>query len=231
MNEVQLSLYSLLIQHFFEIEKIEHIKKGTLLFQEKDPVQKIYILLNGTISLGRVHEKGKEFVIKILHDEELLVEYQLFKHSPKYYFFAKSLTDCDVLAIDRTEFEQLALKDPVLLTSITSWLSTGYLKAHMKCQDLIMNGKKGGLYSILIRLCHSFGIKNNEGILINIPITHQELANLTFGTREVIQRILKDLREREVIDYSNQKITVKNLAYLKRAVDCQNCPVDICGLN
>ncbi|MEM5592268.1 helix-turn-helix domain-containing protein [Niallia circulans] len=67
--------------------------------------------------------------------------------------------------------------------------------------------------------------------MIDIPITHQELANLTFGTREVIQRILKDLREREVIDYSNQKITVKNLAYLKRAVDCQNCPVDICGLN
>ena len=219
MNELQLSLYSLLIQHFFETEKIEQIKKGTLLFQENDPVQKIYIILNGTISLGRVHEKGKEFIIKILHDEELLLEYQLFKHSPTYYFFAKSLTDCEVLAINRIEFEALAVKNPMFLTALSSWLSTGYLKAHMKCQDLIMNGKKGGLYSILIRLCHSFGIKNDEGILIDIPLTHQELANLTFGTREVTQRLLKDLRDREVIDYSNQIITVKNLTYLKKAVD------------
>lgn len=231
MPEIQLSLYSLLIQNFFDINKIIHVKKGTLLFQEKDPVHQIFILLNGTLSLGRVHEKGKEFILKILHDEELLLEYNLFKNAPKYHFFSRTMTDCEILAIDRKEFEEAVLKDPILLTALTTWLSNGYLKAHMKCQDLIMNGKKGGLYSILIRLCHSFGKKTDEGILIDFPLTHQELANLTYGTREVMQRILKELREDGVISYSNQKFTIKNLAYLKQAVDCQNCPADICGLN
>ena len=56
------------------------------------------------------------------------------------------------------------------MTALVSWLSTGYLKAQMKCQDLIMNGKKGGLYSILIRLCNSYGIRTEEGILIDLPI-------------------------------------------------------------
>lgn len=231
MNEVQLSLYSLLIQHFFDSNNIIHLKKGSLLFQEKDKVNHVYILLKGTLSLGRVHEKGKEFIIKILHDEEIVMEYQLYKHSPKYHFFAKSITDCELLAIDRSSFEAYALKDPILLSGLTSWLSSGYLKAHMKCQDLIMNGKRGGLFSILIRLCHSFGKKTNEGILIDFPLTHQDLANLTYGTREVMQRILKELREQDVISYHNQKITVKNLAYLKKSVDCQNCPAEICGLN
>ncbi|MFT8320376.1 MAG: Crp/Fnr family transcriptional regulator [Bacillus sp. (in: firmicutes)] len=231
MTEIQLSLYSLLIQNFFDINKIINVKKGSLLFQEKDPVNKIYILLRGTLSLGRVHEKGKEFILKILHDEEALLEYQLFKRSPKYHFFSRTITDCEILTIDREEFEEAVLKDPILLTALTSWLSTGYLKAHMKCQDLIMNGKKGGLYSILIRLCHSFGKKTDEGILIDFPLTHQELANLTFGTREVMQRILKELREADIISYSNQKFTIKDLAYLKKGVDCQNCPADVCGLN
>ncbi|KAB7670046.1 Crp/Fnr family transcriptional regulator [Bacillus sp. B1-b2] len=231
MHEVQLSLYSLLIQHFFDLDNLIQVKSGTLLFQEKDPVQKVYILLSGRLSLGRLHVNGKEFIIKILHEEDLLLEYQLFKHSPKYHFFAKTLTDCELIAIDRKSFEDLALNDPNTLISLTSYLSSGYIKANMKCQDLLMNGKKGGLYSILIRLSHSFGVRTNEGILIDLPITHQELANLCYGTREVIQRILKDLREREVISYCNKKITIKNLAYLKRAVDCQNCPADICGLN
>lgn len=31
-----------------------------------------------------------------------------------------------------------------------------------------------------------------DGILIDLPLTHQELANLTYGTREVIQRSLKE---------------------------------------
>jgi CRP-like cAMP-binding protein len=101
----------------------------------------------------------------------------------------------------------------------------------MKCQDLIMNGKKGGLYSILIRLSNSYGIKTEDGILIDLPLTHQELANLTYGTREVIQRALKDLREQNIIGYENQKFTIKKLTYLKEEVDCQNCSLEICGLN
>lgn len=64
-----------------------------------------------------------------------------------------------------------------------------------------------------------------------MPLTHQELANLTFGTREVIQRMLKELRGLDVISYDQLKITVKNLRYLKTEVDCQNCPFEICGLN
>lgn len=91
--------------------------------------------------------------------------------------------------------------------------------------------EKGGLYSILIRLCNSYGIMTEKGILIDLPLTHQELASLTYGTREVIQRMLKELRELDVISYDQQKFTVKNLAYLKQEVDCQNCPHEICGLN
>jgi CRP-like cAMP-binding protein len=91
--------------------------------------------------------------------------------------------------------------------------------------------KKAALYSILIRLSNTYGVMTEEGILIDLPLTHQELANLTFGTREVIQRILKELRENDVISYDQQKLTIKNIRYLKEEVDCQNCPYEICGVN
>ncbi|MCM3030142.1 MULTISPECIES: Crp/Fnr family transcriptional regulator [unclassified Niallia] len=231
MKEGTLSLYSLLLQHYFSINNVQFIKKGSLLFQEGDPVSNIYLLLEGTLSVGRIHENGKEFIMKILHEEDLLLEYLLFKQSPKYYHFARTITDCELLIIDRADFEDFALHDHKMLASLTAWLSTGYLKANIKCQDLIMHGKKGSLYSILIRLCHSFGKRTANGILIDFPLTHQELANLTFGTREVIQRAMKELRDGGIISISSQKITVKDLAFLKKAVDCQNCPIEICGLN
>ncbi|WOD64329.1 Crp/Fnr family transcriptional regulator [Niallia taxi] len=231
MKEGTLSLYSLLLQHFFSLKNIQVYKKGSLLFQEGDFVNNIYILLDGKMSVGRIHENGKEFIMKILTQEDLILEYQIFKRAPKYYHFAKPITDCELLVIDRAEFEDCALRDKALLASLTSYLSTGYLKANIKCQDLIMNGKKGGLYSILIRLCHSFGKRTCDGILIDFPLTHQELANLTYGTREVIQRLMKDLRDDGIISTSSQKIIVKDLSFLKRAVDCQSCPIEVCGLN
>ncbi|WP_042355039.1 Crp/Fnr family transcriptional regulator [Bacillus rubiinfantis] len=231
MGETSYPIYHKLLDFFCKLESVQKIKAGTVLFQEKDPTHYIYLLLKGTIAIGRVHVRGKEFILKIYNDQEVIVEYQLFKNNPHYQFFAKTLTDCELLAINREQFEDYVLTDPEAMNALVSWLSTSYLKAQMKCQDLIMNGKKGGLYSILIRLCNSYGIMTKDGILIDIPLTHQELANLTYGTREVIQRSLKELREIDVISYENQKFTIKNLQFLKTAVDCQNCPYEICGVN
>lgn len=231
MNEINISLYSLLIQEFIDKENIKKIKAGSTLFNEREVVNHIYILLQGSVSLGRVHMRGKEFIIKILNGEEVIIEYQVFKTKPIYHFFAKTITDCELLMIKREDFEKFIMSTPRVITALTSWLSTRYLKAQMRCQDLIMNGKKGGLYSILIRLCNSYGVMTEKGILIDLPLTHQELASLTYGTREVIQRMLKELRELDVLSYDQQKFTVKNINFLKEEVDCQNCPYEICGLN
>jgi CRP/FNR family transcriptional regulator len=231
MQDTNFSIYSLMVQFFQKREPIQKVKSGSVLFQEKESAQYVYLLLKGSIALGRVHLRGKEFILKILNDRELIVDYQLFKANPRYQFYAKTLTDCELLIIKREQFEEFVLADPEAMNALVSWLSTGYLKAQMKCQDLIMNGKKGGLYSILIRLCNTYGVKTEDGILINLPLTHQELANLTYGTREVIQRSLKDLREKDIITYENQLFTVKNLSYLREEVDCQNCSFEICGIN
>jgi CRP/FNR family transcriptional regulator len=161
----------------------------------------------------------------------VIIEYELFKQNPFYHFYAKTISNCEMLVIKKAQFEEYALNEPSILAALSDYLSTRYIKSQIKCQDLIMNGKKGGLYSILIRLCNSYGVVKENGILIDIPITHQELANLTFGTREVIQRMLKELREKDIISYEHQRFTVKNLSYLRHEVDCQNCSKQICGLN
>nr|WP_295975261.1 Crp/Fnr family transcriptional regulator [uncultured Bacillus sp.] len=231
IKELQISLYSLLIQYFIDKEPVQRVPMGTYLFQEKEEVENVYILIQGSVSVGRFHVKGKEFILKILGGEELIIEYQLFTKHPVYHLFTKTMTDCELIVIKKKQFEEYALSEPAVLGAITSWMSTRYLKSQMKCMDLIMNGKKGGLYSILIRLCNSHGILTENGIVIDIPLTHQELANLTYGTREVVQRMLKELRENDVLDYDQQRFTVKNLAYLRKEVDCQQCGREICGIN
>ncbi|NRD80770.1 Crp/Fnr family transcriptional regulator [Bacillus sp. BRMEA1] len=231
MQNTGYSIYHLMVQFFKDSELIQKVKAETVLFLEKDPAHNVYLLLKGSIALGRVHMHGKEFILKILNKNELIMEYPLFKANPHYQFYAKTLTDCELLVIKRIHFEDFVLNDPDAMNALVTWLSISYLKAQMKCQDLIMNGKKGGLYSILIRLCSSYGVVTEDGILIDLPLTHQELANLTYGTREVIQRALKELRENGIISYENQKFTINNLTYLKQQVDCQNCSSEICGIN
>ncbi|MDQ6599670.1 Crp/Fnr family transcriptional regulator [Bacillus salipaludis] len=231
MQKSNMMIYQLLHNFFSINEPIQQVKAGTILFQEKELVNYIYLIVKGSIAIGRVHESGKDFTLKILSHHEILVEYQLFSKNPYYQFNAKTHTDCELIMIKKEQFEEFVSLDPDAMNALFAWLSISYIKAQIKCMDLIMNGKRGGLYSILIRLSNSYGVATPDGILIDIPITHQELANLTFGTREVIQRLLKDLREKEIISYDQQKFIIKKLSYLKQEVDCQNCKNEICGIN
>ncbi len=85
MQTSSFSIYSLMVQFFLKKEPVQKVKEGTVLFQEKDPVEYVYLLLKGSVALGRVHLRGKDFTLKILNNREFIAEYQLFKANPHYH--------------------------------------------------------------------------------------------------------------------------------------------------
>lgn len=104
-------------------------------------------------------------------------------------------------------------------------------KTQTKFRDLVLYGKKGALYSTLIRLCNSYGITAGNGIVIDLPLTNQELANFCGTSREVVNRLLSDLKKHEIISIAKGTITVHDVEYLKQEVDCEDCPVEICKID
>ena len=134
MRSDSFSLYKFLFDFFSEKDQLQKVRSGTVLFQEKDSVEYIYLLVKGSISIGRVHMRGKELILKILHNREILIEYPIFQSDPYYHFFAKTHSDCELLPIKRELFEMFVMNHPEAMNSLAIWLSTSYLKAQMKCQ-------------------------------------------------------------------------------------------------
>ena len=60
------SIYSLLNQFFHKKEQIRKVKAGTVLFQEKDPVEYLSISKWNRNS-WESHMRGKDFILKILN--------------------------------------------------------------------------------------------------------------------------------------------------------------------
>lgn len=56
-------------------------------------------------------------------------------------------------------------------------------------RDLLTLGKKGALYSVLIRLSHTYGVHSAEGVLLNVEMTNNDLPNLCGTTREGVNRL------------------------------------------
>lgn len=80
-----------------------------------------------------------------------------------------------------------------------------------------MNGKSGAIYAFLYNLISLFGKENEEGILIDMQVTNDDIAGFCgISTRNSVNRILRGLRENGVISVENQKILIKDKEYLEQ---------------
>lgn len=219
------------LREIFQDSQItKKVDKGAFLFQEGSTANELYVILSGKIQLSKLIPDGRELTLRICSKGELVGELSLFSPIPKYMETAKAVELSEVAVILKDTLEEKLAENGALSMEFIKWMNNQHRKYHTKFRDLILHGKKGALYSTLIRLSNSFGIQTEDGIIINMPFTNQELANFCGTSREVVNRMLSELRKLNIITIDKGIITILQLDYLKEEISCENCPSDICNI-
>lgn len=208
------------------------IQKGTFLFQEGMQATELYIIRSGRVQISKISQDGKELTLRICTVGDIVGELTLFTNEAKYLLNAKVLENGEVAVLKKEYLEQQLLENGSLAYEFMKWMSDHYRRTQTKFRDLVLHGKKGALYSTLIRMTNSYGVKCEDGsILINMPLTNQDLANFCGTSRESINRMLSDLRKVEILSVNKGKITIHDLEFLKAEINCENCPPELCNID
>ncbi|MFE5427654.1 Crp/Fnr family transcriptional regulator [Peribacillus simplex] len=229
MNE--LSLSNLMHSILDNKQQVKHMEKGRYLFQESTPASDLYYILKGKVEVSKVVPDGRELTIRISSENDLVGETILFSPNPKYMMNAKMMEDGSVAVISKEALEKKIASDSHLAVEMMTWLSAQNRKNQAKFRDMLLHGKKGAFYSTLIRLSNSYGTEAENGTVINLPFTNQELANFCGTSREVVNRMLAQLRKNNVISIKKGRITILDFDFLKQEIDCENCPIEICTID
>lgn len=212
------------------VHHIRKISKGSYLFQEGTEANELYIIISGKIQLGKMIPDGRELTLRMASEGDLIGELSLFSCAQTHMQNAKVVESGEVAVIFKNELESKLSNEPETALEFMKWMSKEHRKTQTKFRDLVLHGKKGALYSTLIRLSNSYGRKTEEGIVIKTPLTNQELANFCGTSREVVNRLLSELRKADIISIDKGIITIHDLQYIKEEIDCENCPVEICNI-
>lgn len=210
--------------------EVLRVRKTCYLFQEGMEAKELYLILSGRVKVSKVTAEGQELSLRIASQDEIVGELTLFSDNPKYLFNCVVLEDCEVAVIKKDDLEKKLFKDNKLAFEFMKWMSDHFRKTQTKFRDLVLLGKKGALYSTLIRMTNSYGVPTDKGILINLRLTNQELANFCATTRESVNRMLTELRTLGIISVAKGKITVHDLDYIKKEINCEGCPVKYCSI-
>ncbi|MBZ5199743.1 Crp/Fnr family transcriptional regulator [Planomicrobium chinense] len=218
-----------------ELLSIQHVtkeyKKGAYLFREGDSVKGIYIIRSGKVQIGKVTTEGRELTLRICGPGQLVGEVTVFSEHPLYMLDAKALEDVSCLKIAIQDLEDALLENARLAAAFMKWMGIDQQKTQTKFRDLMLHGKKGALYSTLIRLCNSHGVEKGDAILIDLVLTNQDLANFCGMTREVVNRMLSDLKKEGKLSVVDGKLLVRDLRHLKVEINCENCPISLCRID
>lgn len=211
-------------------EHVIPIKKGTYLFQEGMSSSELYIIRTGKVKISKITSDGRELSLRICTTDDIVGELTLFSDEAKYLFNAYIMETGEVAVIKKEDLERKLFENSKLAFEFMKWMSDHFRKTHTKFRDLVLLGKKGALYSTLIRMTNSYGVERPNGILINLPLTNQELANFCATTRESTNRMLNELKKNGIISISKGRITIHDLDYMKKEINCEGCPAVICSI-
>jgi CRP-like cAMP-binding protein len=207
------------------------IKKGSFLFQEGQHASEMFLILSGRIQISKMNAEGEELYLRLCSTNDIVGELTLFTVDPRYIFNARIIEDGHVAGIQLDMLEKALFENSNLGYQFIKWMNDHIRRTMTKFRDLVLYGKKGALYSTLIRLSNSYGLQKEDGIHITVPITTQDLAHFCGTAREIVSRMLTELKKRHIISTDHKMIIIHDIDYLKAENDCGNCPISHCTID
>jgi CRP/FNR family transcriptional regulator len=170
------------------------MKKGETVFMQGDSADEVFLIKGGRIKLTKILENGTELMLDLRKAGDFVGE-NMFSEESEYPVSAVCLEDTLTCGFSRSQFEQLVLKHPTVglqviktLSERISWLTT-------RVGNLAVTNIEDRLYSVLSNVAKEHGAQSPKGVVIQFPLTHEDLSFLTGAHRVSVTRAMKALKE------------------------------------
>ena len=195
----------------------EAIERGKTIFFPGDPAERIFLLRRGAVRLSRVYESGEEITVALLRENSIFGVLSLLtgQRSDRFYH-AIAFTRVELLSAPATSVRK-AIEDDAGVALLLQGLSSRILQTETMIETLTHRDMSSRLVSFLLVLCRDFGLPGDQGITIDLKLSHQAIAEAIGSTRVTITRLLGDLRTAGLLEIDRKRITVFDpLALAKR---------------
>lgn len=198
-----------IITHMKEIPKSEPI------YFAKAVSNAIFLLKKGRVKLTRTSADGKEMIMGLVNAGEVFGEMSIMDEGERTDF-AITMEPSLICAISKEDFKNFLNDNPELNLKITKLIGFKLKKFSERIEDLVFKDATQRVISFLMNLANENGKIIGTEIFVKPFLTHQDIAELTACSRQTVNAILSDLREKELINFDRRKLIIYNSEELKK---------------
>ena len=191
------------------------IRRGDVLFSEGGSGDRLYIVTEGKLKLGRTSADGRENLLAILGPGQMFGELSLFDPGPRSATVT-AVTDCTMQSLSHDELGEWLDGRPEVARGLLTQLAGRLRRANDVVADLVFSDVPGRVAKALLDLSTRFGRVADDGIHVHHDLTQEELAQLVGASRETVNKALADFASRGWLRLEARSVVILDLERLKR---------------
>jgi CRP-like cAMP-binding protein len=189
---------------------VSEVRRRRFVYRAGDQADALFAIVKGRIKLCRIEGPAeREAVIDILPQGALFGESALYSKAGRRANSAVAYENCTLLKLPAEQFKLAMAENPLLHDFTFRLIGQRLENAEQRLADFALNAIPARLDRLLTDFSHRYGVKESDGVLIDIPLPHREIASIVGSTRESVTVRLNAMRRAGTIEFVNRRILIK----------------------
>lgn len=186
---------------------VHRLTTGGTAFRQGETAERFFVLLHGNLKVVQNTSEGEQVVVRYVVPGEVFGIAHAMRR-PNYPATALAVHESLVLSWASTEWDKFTTDNPHFAVNALQTVGQRLQDAQARIQQLSTEEVEQRVARAILRLVDQSGEQTEEGIVINFPITRQDIAEMTGTTLHTVSRLLSAWREKGVVKSGRKRIVV-----------------------
>ncbi len=178
-------------------------------FHQGDPATTLYVLVSGKARMLQVTPEGNQVLLDFLAAGDMFGAVALLGQ-PDYPASVEAVQDSAAAGWDGELMAQLFVQHPHLALNALKHLSERIQELQDRLRELSTERVERRVANTLLRLAQQSGSKTPEGILINVALTRQDIAEMAGTTLYTVSRILSQWEQVGLVASGRERVLIRS---------------------
>ena len=185
-----------------------------VVFCEGHPALGIFCIRSGRVKVSKMGYNGRPHILHISGQGEILNAECAFG-SEAFTSTGEMMEEGSIAFIERAKFVDMISADPTLALLIADLLANRITASHEERVYLAEGTMRERMARALVVLGRNYGLECDKGVLINLPLSRADFANMIGTTSGTVMRLIKEFKEDKAIRLKGKHIVIERAEFLE----------------
>jgi CRP-like cAMP-binding protein len=203
---------------FFENTQLLYYKKRAMILHPNDAPTSVFYLKNGYVRVFRITEEGEELTLTILRPKDFFPLSYGMNRSVNHYYL-EAITPISLWRAPQDEFIKFITSNPAIFYDLTTQTLDRFDGVFSRMEYLILSNAYMKVASTLFICAKKFGKPSGDDeMIIDVPLTHHDIASLIGVTRETTSLEMKKLEKEGFLGKVGKLLVIKNIKRFEKEI-------------